>query len=90
MIPAKTKTVCRTVKEDGCAFITNNGKIDCMMIDLSMFDTINDAVHSYDQWVAQRDLERMWRRNADSAITLEDIDEEIAAARAERRERADR
>lgn len=48
--------MCATVREDGCAFVTNNGKIDCMMIDLSMFDTINEAIHSYDQWVAQHEL----------------------------------
>lgn len=49
-LASKTKAVCATVREDGCAFVTNNGKIDCMMIDLSMFDTINEAIHSYDQW----------------------------------------
>ena len=55
-----------------------------------MFDTINEAIHSYDQWVAQHELERMWRRNAESTITLADIDAEIAAVRAERREKAAR
>lgn len=89
-LASKTKTVCATVREDGCAFVTNNGKIDCMMIDLSTFDTINEAIHSYDQWVAQHELERMWQRNAESAITLDDIDAEIAAVRAERREKAAR
>lgn len=89
-LASQTKTVCATVRETGCAFVTNNGKIDCMMIDLSTFTTINEAIHAYDSWVAQHDLERMWQRNANSTITLEDIDNEIAAVRAERHQKSNR
>ena len=83
-LASRTKAVCQSVRDNGCAFVTNNGKVDCMMIDLSMFDTLNEALHFYDQWVAQYRLERMWQRNANSPITTEDIDCEIAAARSQR------
>ena len=86
-LASKTKAICQTVREQGCAFVTNNGKIDCMMVDLSMFDTLNDAVHSYDRWLAQHELENIWRNTADSTITTDDINAEIAAMRAERHSR---
>ena len=50
----------------------------------------NEAIHAYDSWVAQHDLERMWQHNANSTITLEDIDDEIAAVRAERHQKSNR
>ena len=84
-LSSKTKTVCETVRTQGCAFITNNGKIESMMVDLSAFDTLNEAIHSYDQWQMQRRLDEIWQHTAASAITLEDIDAEIATVRAERR-----
>lgn len=86
-LSSKTKAVCEAVRSQGCAFITNNGKIESMMVDLSAFDTLNEAVHSFDQWQMQRQLDALWQHNADSAITLDDIDAEIAAVRAERRQR---
>ena len=85
-LASKTKAICAATKRDGCSFITNNGKLDCMMIDLSVFETLNDAVRSYDKWMAQNQLERMWSRNAGSDITLQDISDEIEAVRQERRE----
>lgn len=89
-LASKTKTVCQSMRDNGCAFVTNNGKVDCMMIDLSMFDTLNEALHFYDQWVAQYRLERMWQRTANSTITFEDIESEIAAVRQERKSKASR
>lgn len=83
-LASRTKAVCQSVRDNGCAFVTNNGKVDCMMIDLSMFDTLNEALHFYDQWVAQYRLERMWQRNADNPITAKDIEREIAAVRSQR------
>ncbi|MCI8366913.1 MAG: hypothetical protein HFJ66_04865 [Eggerthellaceae bacterium] len=87
-LASRTKAVCDTVREQGCAFVTNNGKVDCMMIDLSMFETLNDAVRSYDRWVAQYELERMWLRNSDLRISMGEIDDEIAEVRKARKKRA--
>ncbi|WP_172136007.1 hypothetical protein [Adlercreutzia sp. ZJ473] len=84
-LASRTKAVYEAVRRDGCAFVANDGKVDCMMVDLSMFDTMNEAIRSYDQWVAQRELELMWKRNVASGVTLEDIDAEIAVVRSERR-----
>lgn len=84
-LATKTRAVCDDVKRQGCAFVTNNGKAEIMMIDLSGFDSLNDAVHSYDQWVGQRTLESLWKDTDSRTMTLEEIDEEISAVRAKRR-----
>lgn len=84
-LASKTKTVCDVVQKTGCAFVTNNGKLDCMMVDISMFETLNDAVRSYDKWRMQHQLESIWRRNASSEISFEDIEAEIQAVRASKR-----
>lgn len=84
-LSSKTKTVCEAVRSQGCVFITNNGKVESMMVDLSAFESINEAVHSYDQWLMQRQLTTLWQHTANSGITLDDIDAEIAAVRSERR-----
>lgn len=81
-LASKTKTVCDVVQQKGCAFVTNNGKLDYMMVDISMFDTLNDAVRSYDKWRMQHQLEQIWQHNAASDITYEDIEAEIRAVRA--------
>lgn len=83
-LASKTKTICKTVKTEGCAFITNNGKIDCMMINLQDFSSINEAVHFYDQLHAARQLNTLWQHTQNSEITTSDIDEEIAQVRAAR------
>ncbi|MEI3377149.1 MAG: hypothetical protein V8R08_04855 [Coriobacteriales bacterium] len=83
-LATKTRAVCDDVKQQGCAFVTNNGKAEIMMIDLSGFDSLNDAVHSYDQWVGQRALEALWRQSDSQPMTLAEIDEEISSVRAKR------
>lgn len=84
-LASKTRAVCDNVKEQGCAFVTNNGKAEIMMIDLSDFASLNDAIHSYDQWVGQRTLEALWKETEGRSMTFEEIDEEIASVRAARR-----
>lgn len=84
-LASKTKTVCDVAQKQGCAFVTNNGKLDYMLVDISMFDTLNDAVRSYDKWRMQHQLERIWSQNASSDITFDDIEAEIQAVRASAR-----
>ena len=60
----KTKAICDAARKQGCAYISTNGKIDLMMIDLSDFDTLNDAVHSYDEWMAMRTLHALWDKTS--------------------------
>lgn len=56
--------------------------------DLSMVDDIDKVVCSYDSRILQQELKHMWQHNESSTITLEDINEEIAAARAERHQKS--
>lgn len=86
-LASKTKAVCDAVRKQGCAFITNNGKVDVMMVDLSNFDTLNDAVRSYDEWMGLRTLESVWARTADTPLSEGDVEAEIAAVRASRTSR---
>lgn len=83
-LASKTKTICDAARTQGCAFISTNGKIDLMMVDLSEFETLNDAVHSYDEWMAVRALRDIWDRTADRPITDEEIEQEISSYRSER------
>lgn len=84
-LATKTRKVCDDVKRQGCAFVTNNGKAEIMMIDLSGFESLNDAVHSYDQWIGQRALEALWKETGSRSMSLSEIDEEISAVRAQRK-----
>lgn len=54
-----------------------------MMIDLSDFDTLNDAVHSYDEWMAMRTLRALWDKTEGRPISGEDIEREISSHRSE-------
>lgn len=81
-LTSKTKAVCDMVQQEGCAFVTNNGKIEYMMVDISMFATLNGAVRSYERWRMQQQLESLWAHTAESDITFDDIEAEIAAVRA--------
>lgn len=83
-LATKTKAVCDTARERGCAVMTTNGKADLAMIDLSRFETINEFVHEYDIWRAQTSLRRIWAQTRNGDITEEEINAEIQAARAER------
>lgn len=73
-----------------CEFLGIDAKLLKMLIDLSRFGAINETAHYCDQRVAQHELERLRQRNAESAITLEDINAEIATVCAEHREKAAR
>lgn len=53
------------------------------MIDLSDFDTLNDAVHSYDEWMAMRTLHALWDKTEGRPISEEDIEREISSHRSE-------
>lgn len=79
----KTKAICDAARKQGCAYISTNGKIDLMMIDLSDFDTLNDAVHSYDEWMAMRTLRALWDKTEGRPISREDIEREISSHRSE-------
>lgn len=89
-LATKTKTVCDTARNRGCAVITTNGKADLAMIDLSRFETINDFIHEYDRWLADAALRSIWAKTTNSDISEEDIANEIAATRAERKRRVRR
>lgn len=83
-LASKTKAVCDTAREQGCAVITTNGKADLAMIDLSHFETINDFIHEYDLWRTQTALRNIKAKTQNVDISLEEINAEIKAARAER------
>lgn len=82
-LASKTKSICDAARKQGCAYISTNGKIDLMMVDLSDFDTLNDAVHSYDEWMAMRALRSLWDKTAGRPITEEEIEQEISSYRSE-------
>ena len=82
-LATRTRKVCDAARTQGCAVITTNGKADLAMIDLSGFDTINDFVHAYDGWRMEAAMRRMQAQMASAGITDDDIESEIAAARAE-------
>ncbi len=76
-----TRKVCETVRNQGCAFITTNGKADLAMIDLSAFDSINDFVHEFDRWRSEAALRRLRSQASRTEISFEDIETEIKAVR---------
>ena len=82
-----TRKVCNEARKQGCAFITTNGKADLAIIDLSSFGTINEFIHTYDKWRSEAALQRMRAQASERDMTFDDIEAEIASARAERRAR---
>ncbi|WP_172623432.1 hypothetical protein [Arabiibacter massiliensis] len=82
-LASRTKAVCDAARTQGCAYISTNGKIDLMMVDLSDFETLNDAVRSFDEWTAMRTLRNIWSKTAARPLSDEEIEQEIAAARSE-------
>lgn len=84
-LATKTRAVCGTAREQGCAIIATNGKADLAMIDLSPFDTINEFIHVYDEWRMKAARNRMHAQAERVPMTLDDIDAEIAVTRAESR-----
>ena len=76
-----TRRVCDAARNQGCAFITTNGKADLAMIDLSGFESINEFVHTFDQWRSQAALRRLRAQAERVAVDFEDIEEEIGLAR---------
>ena len=76
-----TRKVCDAARAQGCAIITTNGKADLAMIDLSVFESINDFVHQLDLWRSQSALQRLRSQASEIEMSFEDIEEEIAEVR---------
>ena len=76
-----TRKVCDAARSQGCALITTNGKADLAIIDLSVFGSIGDFVHALDKWRSQAALRNLRAQAAETSMSYEGIEAEIAAAR---------
>lgn len=76
--------VLRSAREHGYALLAEEDGPDYALLDFSAH-TPDEARQSLEQAFAQHQLERLWRRNAGSAITQTDIESEIAACRISRK-----
>ena len=81
-----TRKVCDAARDQGCAFITTNGKADLAMIDISCFESVNEFVHVLDRWRSEAALRRLRFQAAKSDVAFEEIEGEIAAARKSRKD----
>ena len=84
------KLVRETLAAYGTALVTNNGKPMAMLVDLAEGenpDRLAEAIRMARARLALSDLRTASRRNGADTLTLDQIDAEIKAARAERRAR---
>ena len=85
-LASRTKAVCDEARRQGCAIITTNGKADLAVISLDDYETVNDFVHAYDSWRIASSVKRMRSGSAGIALSMDEIDAEVRAARDEARE----
>ena len=84
------KLVRETLATYGTAIVTNNGKPMAMLVDLTEGenpDQLAEAIRLARARLALSELRCVSRRNGTDAMTLEQINAEIRAARGERRSR---
>jgi hypothetical protein len=82
------KLVRETLAAYGTALVTNNGKPMAMLVDLAEGenpDQLADAIRLARARLALSDLRTASRRNGTQALTLDEINDEIRAARAVRK-----
>lgn len=84
---SETKNICENIRRDGEAVITNNGKPTLLMLDISEdnFDEILRAVRQAKSMIAFNSMRAVAAANG--YLSESEIEEEIKAARAERREK---
>ena len=83
-----TRKVCDAARNQGCALITTNGKADLAMIDLSVFESINDFIHTLDRWRSEAALQRLRARAGEREMSFEEIEAEIATTRKSNKRKA--
>jgi hypothetical protein len=82
------KLVRETLAEYGTALVTNNGKPMAMLVDLlegENPEALSEAIRLARARLALSDLRAASRRNGTDALTADQIDAEIRAARKRRR-----
>ena len=84
---SETKSICENIRSKGEAVITNNGKPTLLMLDISEdnFEEIVRAVRQARAMIAFNSMRSVAAANGYMSET--EIEEEIEAARAERREK---
>ncbi len=83
----ETKSICESVRSNGEAIITNNGKPTVLMLDISEdnFEVVIRAIRQAKAMIAFNSMRAVAAENG--YMSDEEIENEIAASRIERRER---
>lgn len=83
---SETKNICEKVRQSGEVVITNNGKPSVLMLDISEnnFDEVVRAIRQAKAMIAFNSMKAVAAANG--YLTDSEIEEEIKAARSERRE----
>ena len=84
---SETKSICENIRRSGEAVITNNGKPTLLMLDISEenFEEILRAVRQAKAMIAFNSMRAVAAANG--YMSESEIEEEIQATRAERREK---
>ena len=82
---SETKNICDKVRQSGEVVITNNGKPSVLMLDISEdnFDEVVRAIRQAKAMIAFNSMKAVAAANG--YMSESDIEEEIKAARSERR-----
>ena len=85
---SETKNICEKVRQTGEVVITNNGKPSVLMLDISEdnFDEIVRAIRQAKAMIAFNSMKAVAAANG--YMTDSEIEDEIKAARSERREQS--
>lgn len=83
---SETKNICEKVRQSGEVVITNNGKPSVLMLDISEdnFDEVVRAIRQAKAMIAFNSMKAVAAANG--YMTDSEIENEIKAARSERRE----
>lgn len=83
---SETKNICEKVRQSGEVVITNNGKPSVLMLDISEdnFDEVVRAIRQAKAMIAFNSMKAVAAANG--YMTDAEIEDEIKAARSERRE----
>ena len=82
---SETKNICEKVRQSGEVVITNNGKPSVLMLDISEdnFDEVVRAIRQAKAMIAFNSMKAVAAANG--YMTDSEVEEEIKAARSERR-----
>ena len=85
---SETKNICEKVRQNGEVVITNNGKPSVLMLDISEdnFEEIIRSIRQAKAMIAFNSMKAIAATNG--YMTDSEIEEEIKAARSERREQS--